>query len=42
MEAITNFLGRDMIFWPMVIIFLGLIGVLVFLRMKPKKDEDDE
>ena len=40
MGAITNFLGQT---WVMVMMGLGLIGLIVlmvFLRMKPKDEEE--
>jgi hypothetical protein len=35
-----DFLGRPMILIPMIVIFLALIGVMVFMRMR-KKDDDE-
>jgi ABC-type polysaccharide/polyol phosphate export permease len=39
MDAITNFLGQTWVIIAMVVGLLALIGVMVFLRMKPKEEE---
>lgn len=38
MEAITNFLGRTEVMIGMGVLFLALVGLMIFLRMKPKDD----
>jgi hypothetical protein len=39
MAAITDFLGQPLVMVGMGVAFLALIGVMIFLRMKPR-DED--
>lgn len=39
MDTITNFLGQWWVMAGMIIGLLALIGVMIFLRMKPKDDE---
>jgi hypothetical protein len=39
MDAISNFLGNTWVIVGMIVALLALIGVMVFLRMKPKEDE---
>jgi|GEM_PF-1103198 len=42
MQALTDFLGQTWVLAVMVLALLGLIGTMVFLRKKPKDDDDDE
>jgi len=39
MDGIMNFLGNWYVMGGMVVALLALIGVMIFLRMKPR-DED--
>lgn len=39
MDAIMNFLGNTWVMVGMGVAFLALIGVMIFLRMKPRDDE---
>lgn len=39
MDAISNFLGQWWVMALMFIGFLALIGVMIFLRMKPQDEE---
>jgi hypothetical protein len=39
MDAIMNFLGQTWVMVGMGVALLALIGVMIFLRMKPR-DED--
>jgi hypothetical protein len=39
MGAITDFLGQTWVIVAMIIGLLALIGVMIFLRMKPKDEE---
>jgi hypothetical protein len=39
MDAIMNFLGNTWVMVGMAVALLALIGVMIFLRMKPR-DED--
>jgi hypothetical protein len=41
MDAIADFLGQGWVLGLMGLALVGLIGAMVFLRMK-KKDDDDE
>lgn len=38
MDAITNFLGQTWVMVGMGVLFLALIGLMIFLRMKPKDE----
>lgn len=39
MDTISNFLGQTWVMVGMVVGLLALIGVMVFLRMKPRDEE---
>lgn len=39
MTAISDFLGQTWVIVSMIVGLLALIGVMVFLRMKPKDEE---
>lgn len=39
MQAITDFLSQAWVLVAMVVGLLALIGVMVFLRMKPRDEE---
>jgi len=39
MGAITDFLGQTWVMVGMAVAFLALIGVMIFLRMKPRDEE---
>jgi len=41
-ENIANFLSRTPVLIGMVVALLALIGLMVFLRMKKKDEDDDE
>lgn len=38
-DKIANFLSEPIVLIVMVVLLLGLIGLMVFLRMRPKEDE---
>jgi hypothetical protein len=38
-DKIANFLSEPTVLIVMVVLLLGLIGLMVFLRMRPKEDE---
>lgn len=38
-DNIANALGQPFVLIPMIVILLGLIGVMVFMRMKKRDDE---
>lgn len=40
MEAFTNFMSQDMVFWPLVGVAVLLIVVFVVMRMKGSKDDE--
>jgi hypothetical protein len=39
MGAISDFLGNTWVIVAMILALLALIGVMIFLRMKPKDEE---
>jgi hypothetical protein len=39
MDAIMNFLGNTWVMVGMGVALLALIGVMIFLRMKPRDEE---
>lgn len=39
MDAIMNFLGQTWVMIGMGVALLALIGVMIFLRMKPRDEE---
>jgi hypothetical protein len=39
MDAISNFLGNTWVIVGMILALLTLVGVMIFLRMKPKDEE---
>jgi hypothetical protein len=39
MDAIMNFLGQTWVMVGMGVALVALIGVMIFLRMKPKDEE---
>jgi hypothetical protein len=39
MDTISNFLGQTWVLVLMVVGLLALIGVMIFLRMKPRDEE---
>lgn len=39
MQAITDFLSQGWVLGVMGLLLVGLIGVMVFMRMKKKDDE---
>lgn len=41
MQGITDFLGQTWVIAVMVLALLGLIGMMVFLRKKPRDDDDE-
>ena len=38
-DKVANFLSDPLMLIGMVVLLLGLIGLMVFLRMRPKDDE---
>jgi hypothetical protein len=38
-DKIANFLSEPIVLIVMVVLLLGLIGLMVFLRMRPKDEE---
>jgi hypothetical protein len=38
-DKVANFLSEPLVLIVMVVLLLGLIGLMVFLRMRPKDDE---
>lgn len=40
MQAFTDFMSQDMVFWPLVGVAVLLIVVFVVMRMKGNKDEE--
>lgn len=40
MDAIMNFLGNTWVMVGMGLALVALIGVMIFLRMKPREDEE--
>jgi hypothetical protein len=38
-DRIANFLSEPLVLVVMVVLLLGLIGLMVFLRMRPKDEE---
>lgn len=38
-DKIANFLSDPIVLIVMVVLLLGLIGLMVFLRMRPKDEE---
>ena len=38
-DKIANFLSEPLVLIVMVVLLLGLIGLMVFLRMRPKDEE---
>lgn len=38
-DKIANFLSDPIVLVVMVVLLLGLIGLMVFLRMRPKDEE---
>jgi hypothetical protein len=38
MDTITGWLNRWEVMVPMIIAFLALIGLMIFLRMKPRDE----
>ena len=39
MDAIMNFLGNTWVMVGMAVGLLALVGVMIFMRMKPKDEE---
>jgi fumarate reductase subunit C len=39
MDAFMNFLGNPWVMVGMVVALVALIGVMIFLRMKPRDDD---
>ena len=39
MDAIMNFLGNTWVMVGMGVALVALIGIMIFLRMKPRDDE---
>jgi hypothetical protein len=39
-EDLANFMTNWFVWVPMLVILLGLVGVMIFMRMK-KKDDDE-
>ena len=40
MDAIMNFLGNTWVMVGMGVALVALIGVMIFLRMKPRDDDE--
>lgn len=40
MQAFTDFMGKPMVFWPLVGVAVLLIVVFVVMRMKGKDDDE--
>jgi hypothetical protein len=40
LEDLANFMTNWFVWVPMLVILLGLVGVMIFMRMK-KKDDDE-
>ena len=38
-DKVANFLSEPLVLIIMVVLLLGLIGLMVFLRMRPKDEE---
>ena len=40
MQAFTDFMSKDMVFWPLVGVAVLLIVVFVVMRMRGDKDDE--
>jgi hypothetical protein len=38
-DKVADFLSQPLVLIVMIVLLLGLIGLMVFLRMRPKEDE---
>lgn len=41
MQGFIDFMSKDMVFWPLVGVFVLLIIVFVVMRMKGNADDDE-
>lgn len=41
MNAISDFLGNPIVMVGMALLLVGLIGLMIFLRKKPRDDDDE-